>query len=104
MTVTTTVPDRDFLAEVSAGTGFDAQACLNCGVCTSICPMGIDMLPRRLFHLVVLGDREQVLRHTETVYSCLLCRLCEVSCPADVSITANVRALRHYLNQHVLGV
>ncbi|MEJ2578534.1 MAG: 4Fe-4S dicluster domain-containing protein [Kineosporiaceae bacterium] len=104
MTTTTTTSERSLLAEVSAGTDFNAQACMNCGVCTSVCPMGIDMLPRKLFHLVVLGEREEVLRNTEAVYSCLLCRMCEVSCPADVKITANVRALRHYLNHHVLGV
>jgi len=32
----------------------------------------------------------------ETVFSCLLCKLCEVNCPAGVHITENVRALRHY--------
>lgn len=102
--MTTTVLDPHFATEVALSGSFDANACMNCGVCTSVCPMGIDVLPRKLFHLVVLGDKEQVLQHTEDVYSCLLCRMCESSCPAGVHITANVRTLRHYFNRHVLGI
>jgi heterodisulfide reductase subunit C2 len=102
--MTTPVLDPDFAAQVAFSGSFDADACMNCGVCTSVCPMGIEVLPRKLFHLVVLGEKEKVLEHTEALYSCLLCRMCEASCPADVHITANVRALRHYVNRHVLGV
>jgi heterodisulfide reductase subunit C len=25
---------------------FNADACMHCGVCTAVCPMGIEMLPR----------------------------------------------------------
>lgn len=102
--MTAAVLDPGFAAEVATGTEFDADACMNCGVCTSVCPMGIDVLPRQLFHLVILGEREEVLRRAEALYSCLLCRLCESTCPAGVHITVNVRALRHYVNHHVLGI
>jgi heterodisulfide reductase subunit C2 len=102
--MTAPVLDPAFPRQLAVRSSFDANACMNCGVCTSVCPMGIDELPRKLFHLVVLGDREEVLQHTEALYSCLLCRMCESSCPAGVSITANVRVLRHYVNQHVLGI
>jgi heterodisulfide reductase subunit C len=102
--MTTTALDSHFAAQIAPSGTFDADACMNCGVCTSVCPMGIDVLPRLLFHLVVLGDREKVLDHTEALYSCLLCRMCEANCPAGVHITANVRALRHYVNRHVLGI
>ena len=83
---------------------FDAEACMNCGVCTAVCPLGIDLLPRRIFRYVELGMEDRVLAETETVYSCLLCRLCEESCPAGVHITENVRTLRHHLNQTVYGL
>jgi heterodisulfide reductase subunit C len=102
--MTTSVLDPHFPAQVALSGTFDADACMNCGVCTSLCPMGIDILPRRLFHLVVIGDKEKVLEHTESLYSCLLCRMCESNCPADVHITANIRALRGYVNRHVLGI
>ncbi len=90
--------------EVRQGASFNASACMNCGVCTAICPMGLDHLPREIFRYVLLGMKDEVLGHQETVFSCLLCKLCEVSCPAGVHITENVRALRHYFNRNVFGV
>ncbi len=77
---------------------------MNCGVCTAVCPLGLDVLPRRLFRYVVLGLEDRVLEETETVYSCLLCKACEESCPAGVHITENVRSLRHYLNRTAFGL
>ncbi len=93
------------LAEAVGRLGpFDAAACMNCGVCTAVCPMGIAWLPRRLQRAVVLGLEQEVVAATEPVYACLLCRLCEVSCPAGVHITENVRTLRRYLNRRVFGL
>jgi len=76
---------------------YNAEACMNCGVCTAVCPLEIDLLPRRLFRYVELGLVDRVREESETVFSCLLCRACEESCPADVHITENVRVLRHWL-------
>jgi heterodisulfide reductase subunit C len=83
---------------------YDAEACMNCGVCSATCPLGLDVLPRRLFRYVELGLEDRVFAEFETVYSCLLCRLCEESCPAGVHITENVRTLRHYLNRSLFGL
>ena len=90
--------------EVRQDASFNASACMNCGVCTAICPMGLDHLPREIFRYVLLGMKDEVLAHQETVFSCLLCKLCEVSCPAGVHITENVRALRHYFDRNVFRV
>lgn len=76
---------------------FDAEACMNCGFCSATCPLGIDVLPRRLFRYVVFGMKDEVRAESENVFSCLLCRACEQSCPAGVHITGNVRALRGWL-------
>jgi heterodisulfide reductase subunit C len=100
----TTVLNLDLLAEVAACGEFDATACMNCGVCTASCPMGLAVLPRRLFHDTVLGLEEQVLAEQESIFSCLLCRRCEVACPAGVHITQNVLTLRRYVNRHVFGI
>ena len=91
----------DLAERVRAAGSFDAEACMNCGVCTATCPLGLEVLPRRLFRYVLLGLEERVLEESETVWSCLLCRLCEESCPAGVHITENVRALRRHLNRTV---
>jgi heterodisulfide reductase subunit C len=84
--------------------GFDANACLNCGSCTALCPLGVGLVPRRLFRYVLLGAREKVLENTEAIYSCLLCRMCEENCPAGIHISENVRALRTYVGREVYGL
>jgi heterodisulfide reductase subunit C len=76
---------------------FDGEACMNCGFCSATCPLGIDLLPRRLFRYVVFGMEDQVRAESEVVFTCLLCRACEQSCPAGVHITENVRLLRGWL-------
>lgn len=99
----TVVLNPQLLSEVAARGRFDATACMNCGVCTAVCPLGLSALPRRVFHDVVIGQEEAVLAEQEAIYTCLLCRACEASCPAGVHITQNVRTLRRYLNQRVHG-
>ena len=81
-------------AEVKSLEGFNAAACLNCGVCTALCPLGYEILPRKLFRLVLLGLEERLQEHLPQIYSCLLCRMCEANCPAEVHIAENIRALR----------
>ena len=73
---------------------FDASACLNCGVCAALCPLGFDILPRRLFRFVLLGLEDDLDQHRTEIYSCLLCRMCEANCPAGVHIAENIRHLR----------
>jgi heterodisulfide reductase subunit C len=90
-----------FLKELSPPETFNANACINCGVCTAICPMGLHTLPRELFRYVLLGLRAKVVENQETIFSCLLCKLCEANCPADVHIAENVRILRGYINRNI---
>jgi len=91
-------------AELEGSAEFNADACMNCGVCSAVCPMGVDMLPRRLFRYVLLGLEDRLREETETVYSCLLCRMCEENCPSGVHIAENVRSLRHHINRTVFGL
>jgi heterodisulfide reductase subunit C len=84
--------------------GFDASACLNCGICTAVCPLAYEILPRKLFRLVLLGLEERLQEHVPQVFSCLLCRMCEANCPAGVHIAENIRALRTVLGRRHLRV
>ncbi|MCL6448878.1 MAG: 4Fe-4S dicluster domain-containing protein [Armatimonadetes bacterium] len=93
--------DPEFLAEVKRSPAFNAEACLNCGVCSAVCPLEIELLPRKLFRYVLLGFKDRILANTETIYSCLLCKMCEANCPQEVSIAENVRALRFWINKKV---
>ena len=90
-----------FIDEFRKAGDFDATACMNCGTCTGLCPIGLDILPRQLFRYVMLGLEEKVLEQTETVFTCLLCKMCEENCPADVPIAENVRSVRAYINRVV---
>lgn len=90
--------------EVRQDGGFDATPCVNCGTCTATCPMGLDPLPRKLFRYVLLGLEDEITANAETIFSCLLCRMCEVNCPAEVPIAENVRALRRHLHSKLFRV
>jgi heterodisulfide reductase subunit C len=83
---------------------FNASACFNCGTCSALCPVGFDILPRKLFRYVLLGDEEKILESTDQIFSCLLCRMCEEQCPHEVNITENIRFIRNYLAKSKLGV
>ena len=90
-----------FLDEFKDAGEFNATACMNCGTCTGLCPIGLDILPRELFRHVVLGLEDKVLENIDTVFTCLLCRMCEENCPGGVHIVENVRTVRNYINQRV---
>ena len=83
---------------------FDATACMNCGTCTALCPLELGPLPRQLFRHVMLGLEQKVLDEADTIYSCLLCKMCEVNCPAEVPIAENLRLLRKTINVRVYGL
>ena len=83
---------------------FDAGACLNCGSCTALCPLGLPIVPRRLFRYALLGSREKLVGEADAIFSCLLCKMCEENCPAGVHITDNVRALRSLLDREVFEI
>lgn len=92
-----TILSPDLASGLSRLGEFDAASCMNCGVCTATCPLGIDVLPRRVMRQAVLGLGDQLRAESEAVFSCLLCRACEENCPAGVHITENVRLLRRWL-------
>lgn len=96
--------DPGFLDSLRLGGAFDARLCMNCGTCTALCPLGLEILPRRLFRAALLGDRSTVEANLETIFSCLLCRLCEANCPAGIHIAENVRTLRTWANREVHGL
>ncbi len=79
---------------------FNADACMHCGVCTAVCPMGYEILPRKLFRYVQVGLEDKVKENISNIYSCLLCGMCSENCPAEVNIADNVRFLRKYINEN----
>ena len=91
----------EFIDKVKVSEEFNAAACMNCGVCSVLCPLGIDILPRTLFRYVLLGLEDKVIENSHTIFSCLLCKMCEENCSGDVQIAQNVHVLRRYMNKEV---
>jgi heterodisulfide reductase subunit C len=88
----------DFADDLREYGAVDLNICYNCGTCTAICPMGLNILPRIIFRHALLGLKNEILNDRESIFSCLLCKRCEESCPNEVHIAANIRSLRHYIN------
>ncbi len=80
------------------------EMCFNCSKCTAVCPMDECLLPRTLFRYALLGMTDKIKKEQEKIYSCLLCRLCEQSCPRGVKIADNIRMMRRYLNNEVFHI
>jgi heterodisulfide reductase subunit C len=63
------------------------KACMNCGVCTAICPAAefYDYDPRMLVSLVQSNDEEAIidLLKSETIWYCGQCMSCKTRCPRD---------------------
>lgn len=89
----------ELAAKLKTSKEFNAEACYHCGTCTALCPMGYEVLPRKLFREAMLGLEEKVKARIPEIYQCLLCRMCEENCPQDVHIAENVRYLRNLINK-----
>lgn len=61
------------------------KACMNCGVCTAICPAAefYDYDPRRICDTVQRGDEEAIeqLLRSDTIWYCGQCMSCKTRCP-----------------------
>ncbi len=74
------------------------KACMNCGVCTAICPAAefYDYDPRKIVDQVQSGDNEEIekLMKSETIWYCGECMSCKTRCPRGNTPALVVMALR----------
>lgn len=72
-----------------------ANACLECGRCTGVCPVSEShqFSPRRIISRLVAGG-EPDAASDDTLWSCLTCKRCEQVCPVDIPYAAFNRKLR----------
>ena len=72
-----------------------ANACLECGRCTGVCPVSEThgFSPRRIISRLVAGG-EPDAADDDSIWSCLTCRLCEQVCPAAIPYADFNRKLR----------
>lgn len=73
--------------------------CLDCGKCTSVCPVARHnhaLSPRRLMRRLIEG---RPVPSTEAVWDCLTCMQCDRRCPQEVPITPSVPLLRRMFRE-----
>ena len=70
--------------------------CLDCGKCTSICPVALrnsDFSPRSIIGKAVHLSQEDFLKDN-LLWECLTCRTCRERCPSDVYFSGFIRDVR----------
>ena len=87
--------DQDFIDRVEEISGQNITKCMQCGTCSSSCPMeqGMDMTPRTVMHLTQLGLRQYV-ESSNTVWVCASCHTCEARCPRGIDLPKVMEAIR----------
>ena len=74
------------------------NACMNCGVCTAICPAAefYNYDPRKIVDLVQTENNEEIenLLKSETIWYCGECMSCKTRCPRGNTPALVVMALR----------
>jgi heterodisulfide reductase subunit D len=75
---------------------FKTYYCLDCGKCTSVCPVSkydADFSPRRIVEKAVFEGWDELLADPIT-WECLTCNMCSLRCPADVRFINFIRRVR----------
>lgn len=70
--------------------------CLECGKCTSLCPVARhdpSFSPRAIVEMALLGLEDELI-FSRGLFSCLTCYTCSQKCPADVDFPVFVRQAR----------
>jgi heterodisulfide reductase subunit C len=79
-------------------------ACMNCGVCTAICPAAefYDYDPRQICNLVQSRDEEKIeaLLKSDTIWYCGQCMSCKTRCPRG-NVPALVISVLRKLSQEL---
>lgn len=74
------------------------NACMNCGVCTAICPAAefYNYDPRRIVDIVQSGDEDEIekLLKSEEIWYCGECMSCKTRCPRGNAPGLVIMALR----------
>ena len=74
------------------------KACMNCGVCTAICPAAefYDYDPRKVVDAVQTRDDEEIIKllKSETIWYCGECMSCKTRCPRGNTPGFIIMALR----------
>jgi heterodisulfide reductase subunit C len=85
----------DFASLVEGESHANLMACLQCGKCTSGCPVSAmaDIKPHEIVRMVQFGHRDELLA-SQMLWQCTSCQTCATRCPQKVSVAAINDGLR----------
>jgi heterodisulfide reductase subunit C len=80
------------------------KACMNCGVCTAICPAAefYEYDPRKICDIVQRRDEEAIeqLLRSETIWYCGQCMSCKTRCPRS-NVPAEIISILRKISQEL---
>jgi Fe-S oxidoreductase len=80
---------------IAAMGGDTIYQCMQCGLCSGLCPWPAVESPFRTRQLMRMGQMGlEGFESDEILYACTTCKLCAVNCPRGVKIIDVVRAMR----------
>jgi Fe-S oxidoreductase len=84
------------VSQAIAAMGSDTlYQCMQCGLCSGLCPWPAVESPFRTRQLIRMGQMGlEGFESDEILYACTTCRLCVENCPRQVAIIDVVRAMR----------
>lgn len=92
---------RTFLSAVSdaplesdCNTHGEVRACVNCGYCTSVCP--VDILPQFTMKALHADEIEEALEHG--LLDCVECGLCTYVCPSKIELSTIFQTAKQNLH------
>ncbi|MBI4785872.1 MAG: (Fe-S)-binding protein [Chloroflexi bacterium] len=98
MTLATTDPspsmtDAFYASVQQAPNGERIRACLQCGMCSGVCPFGylMDYTPSRIIAALRSGIFDDVMRN-DSVWMCIACYACTQVCPSGIPLTERLMA------------
>jgi quinone-modifying oxidoreductase subunit QmoC len=94
--------DSSFAKEIYAlENGAYAKICMQCGMCAIACATRdiMEYSPRKLFNLIKLNKREEVLK-ANTFWYCTSCCTCKARCPRGIPLIDVMHDLKRYAMEH----
>src|SRR4030065_874078 len=95
--VTTVIPhtpsfsETFFISLYKGENGERFRACLQCGSCSGVCPVGRLMdYPASRMSAGLRADEFDLVMETDTVWMCVSCYACAQICPSKIPITAGL--------------
>ncbi|MCK5570130.1 MAG: 4Fe-4S dicluster domain-containing protein, partial [Spirochaetes bacterium] len=74
----------------------EERACISCGFCEQVCPVGI--IPHLLFHYTERDMVDEILVKYR-IYKCIDCNLCTYVCPSKIQVAAYIKEGKEKLTQ-----